>query len=416
MTLCSPHRTSADRCPGVLAVHEAEDGGLARIRLAGGRASAPQLAAVAAAAGQTGSGLVEITGRANLQLRGLAPGAEAQLAEMLEAAGLLPSRAHDRARNLLASPLAGRHPDSVIETDAIVAGLDAAICAEPRLAGLPGRFLFAVDDGSGLGRLGGADLALAPRPEAPGALRLWIGGAETDAAPGAAEAPALASRAALGFLDLCAADGVVAWHVRELEDGAERVAAALGLELIAPADEDSSTPVAGIRPGFQPQRDGREAVTALAPLGRFDATTLDRVAELLGPLGAEARFSRWRTVTVPDLEPAAAKELGAALERADLIVEPATVWEGLSACAGLGYCSKARFDVRAAAQRRASTRRGGAPAEHWSACGRRCGEPSSAPVAVAAEEGGAIAVRAGGRSRLVADEREALALLAEEAQ
>jgi len=408
---CSPHRTSEDRCPGVLAVHEAEDGGLARIRLAGGRISAPQLAAVAAAA-RAGSGLVEITGRANLQLRGLPAGAEAELAEVLEAAGLLPSRQHDRARNLLASPLAGRHPGSLIETDEIVAGLDAAICAEPRLAGLPGRFLFAIDDGSGLGRFAGADLALAPRPQAPGTLGLWIGGAETDAAPSAAEAPALACRAALAFLDLCAGDGTVAWHVRELEDGRERVAAALGLNLVGAAGGRAGAPVAGIRPGFQRQRDGREAVTALAPLGRLDAAALARLAELLGELGAEARLSRWRTLTVADLEPEQARALAGSLELADLIAEPDSVWEGLSACAGLGYCSKARFDVRAAAERRASERRGGAPAEHWSACERRCGEPAKAPIAVAAE-GGAITVRADGRDRLAADEHEALAMLAE---
>ncbi|HEX6665844.1 MAG TPA: hypothetical protein VF081_04555 [Solirubrobacterales bacterium] len=411
MSRCSPQRTSEDRCPGVLAVHEAEDGGLARIRLAGGRISAPQLAAVAAAA-QAGSGLVEITGRANLQVRGLPEGAEAELAEALEAAGLLPSRPHDRARNLLASPLAGRHPDSLIETDGIVAGIDAAICAEPRLAGLPGRFLFAVDDGSGLGLFGGADLALAPRSESPEALRFWIGGAETDALVSAAEAPALACRAALAFLDLCAADDVVAWHVRELESGRKRVAAALGLALVDAAGKRASAPVPGLRPGFQGQRDGREAVTALAPLGRLDAAALARLAELLGELGAEARLSRWRTLTVADLEPEQARSLAASLELVDLIAEPDSVWEGLSACAGLGYCSKARFDVRAAAERRASERRGGAPAEHWSACDRRCGEPAKAPIAVAAE-GGAISVRAGGRSRLAADEREALAMLAE---
>ena len=410
MNRCNPHRTSEDRCPGVLSIHAAEDGGLARIRLSGGRISAPQLAAVAAAAG-AGSGLVEITGRANLQLRGLPAGTEAGLAAGLEAAGLLPSRRHDRARNLLASPLAGRHPRSLIDTDEVVAGLDAAICAEPRLAPLPGRFLFAIDDGSGLGRFPGGDLTLAPRPESPQALRLWIGGAETDTALGAAEAPALTCRAALAFLDICAEDGVVAWHVRELEQGRQRIAAALGVKLVQ-GGERLGAPVAGIRPGFQRQLDGREAVTALAPLGRLDASALVALAELLGSLGAEARLSRWRTFTIADLEPATARSLATSLELIGLIVEPDSVWEGLSACAGLGYCSKARFDVRAAAERRASERRGGAPAEHWSACDRRCGEPASAPIAVAAE-GGAIAVRAEGRSRLAADEREALAMLAE---
>lgn len=410
MSGCNPQRISEDRCPGVLTHHAAADGGLARIRLSGGRISAPQLAAVAAAAG-AGSGLVEITGRANLQLRGLPAGAAARLAAALEAVGLLPSRRHDRARNLLASPLAGRHPRSLIDTDEVLAGLDARICAEPRLAPLPGRFLFAIDDGSGLGCFPGADLTLTPLPESPQALRLWIGGAETNTALGAAEAPALACRAALSFLEIRGEDGVAARHVRELEQGPSRIAAALEVKLVQ-GSEGLAAPVAGVRPGFQRQRDGREAVTALAPLARLDAAALAALAELLGTCGAEARLSRWRTLTIADLEPAAARSLAASLELIDLILEPDSVWEGLSACAGLGYCSKARFDVRAAAERRASERRGGAPAEHWSACDRRCGEPASAPIAVAAE-GGAIAVRADGRSRLAADECEALAMLAE---
>jgi precorrin-3B synthase len=333
-----------DRCPGVLALHEAEDGALARIRVPGGRVSPAALRAVAAAA-SLGSGLVELTSRANLQVRGL-PG-DVDLLPLLRAGGLVRSLEHDRVRNVIGSPLAGP------AADAVVAELDRGLCADAGLASLPRRFLFAVDDGTGLALGQGADVAL------DGEGRLWLAGRATNATGGAL----LALDAARAFLAV-AGD---AWRVADR--GAEVVARALGVEL-----RSGAPAAARLRPGKRRLADGSVAVTALAPLGRLDREVVEALAEL-----GEVRVSPWRTLTVRDAPETALRSLG-------LVMAPDSGWTRLSACVGLGACAKAKVDVRAEATRRAAERGPDAPVEHWSACERRCGEPADVEISVVAGE------------------------------
>src|SRR5271156_2139228 len=141
-----------DGCPGAVQVHQAADGALLRVRLPGGMITAAQLAALDGVSSGLGSGTLELTGRGNVQLRAI--GDVTAAAEAIALAGLLPSATHERVRNIVASPLSGRVGGNADVRD-WVGELDAAICAEPRLAELGGRFWFSLDDGradvSGLG-------------------------------------------------------------------------------------------------------------------------------------------------------------------------------------------------------------------------------------------------------------------------
>jgi precorrin-3B synthase len=428
---CRPSR-GADRCPGVLRLHAAEDGALARVRLPGGRASAGQLRALAEA-GALGNGIVELTSRANVQLRGLPQDAGAAVAELLAAGGLLPSIEHERVRNVIASPLAGRHPRSLASTDEVVEALDAGLCADPALAELSGRFLCAVDDGSGLALGRGADVTLVA--VAADRFKLLLAGVETGLVAASADAASLALDAARAFL---AVRGD-AWRIAELsDDGPALVAARVGSNAAAGGScrvrVRAHRPAGGARASSSPparsslgasadtssvpapppslpigtfaQRDGLVAVTALAPLGRVDLHALTSLARLV----PEVRFGVGRTMTVPDVEPDGVAALTDELRGLGLVLEDGSGWNGLTACAGLGACAKAQVDVRAAAARRAAVRAADGPAEHWAACERRCGQTRGVVRAVAATPEG-IAVG----ERVVATMDDALSLLDAEA-
>jgi precorrin-3B synthase len=283
----------------VLALHEAADGWLARVRLPGGRLRSSQLRALADVAG-LGNDTVQLTARANLQVRGLQPGAGEQIAAGLAAAGLLPSRAHERVRNVLASPLAGRHPAALADVDGLVAGLDRELCADADLAGLPRRFLFLVEDGSGVLGAADHDVALAPVPVSPDEFALLLDGLDSGWRVPAVDAPALALAAARLFLAL----REDAWRVRELGGGAPALIDALSdRRLPASARRGEATVVLAQAPsttlavGRARQRDGLLALTAGVPHGRLCSTQLRALANL----DAEVRVSPWRTLSLVDL-------------------------------------------------------------------------------------------------------------------
>jgi len=327
---------TADACPGVLRLHAAADGHLARVRAPGGRLDTRALQALAEAA-SLGSDIVELTSRAGLQVRGLPEGSAGALADVLSRGGLLPSLAHDRVRNIAAAPLAGRAPAALAGVDQIVDALDRALCADAELVELPGRFLFAVDDGTCALEPLRADVELAAErggasePECGDGLRsgrgetfrLYLDGLATSLAVEPARAPDAALRAARAFLTLRREDAGGAWRVHELRGGARRLARELGLDVVDPARgawasrgaakagaEDARARGLVRRLGLHVQRDGLLALAALPPLARLGREQLVRLAELAGALGNGAgvgvRVSPWRTLTFVDVPASAA--------------------------------------------------------------------------------------------------------------
>ena len=377
-----PARADLDACPGALRLHAAADGPLARVRVPGGRMTGAQLAAVQALAEQWGDGHIELTSRANLQLRALESAPAEQLEVRLGAAGLLPSTTHELVRNIAASPL----PGGPIDFPAAVPALDRALCADPRLAGLPGRFLFALDNGDGDVAFS-ADVAALPLGSAVAILFAGVD-AGLRVEPGEVVAALIAG--AHAFLDERAAQQPagpetprVAWRVRELTAGPARVAARTAAALGIPLGETADLHKPRVREpvGVIAQADGLVAVGALVPLGRLSSVQMTVLASAV-----DLVFTPWRGVVVPDQAPAEAGIWVGRLAEAGLEVAAGSRWAGVTACAGRPGCAKSLADVRADAF--AATTAGDGLPVHWVGCARGCGSPAGSHVRVEATGSG----------------------------
>lgn len=351
-------RARADMCPGVFATHDAVDGALARVRLPGGAVSSAQLKVLAGCAEDLGDGAVHLTSRANVQLRGLdrdMPG----LVSRLSAAGLLPSPAHERVRNILASPQSGLS-GGLADVRDLAARVDTELCARPELTALPGRFLFALDDGRGDISGEGADVCW--RAVGPGTGALLLDGADSGLRVGAAQA----SEALLGLAEAFLTARGTAWRVRELSDLAPLVDAVRGLASeVGPVDMPVSP---GLPIGVLRQDTGGVSIGVAPVFGQLSSAQLRLVADV----AARAVVTPWRSLLLPDVPGSALGEL----TDAGLVVDPDAGSLGVSSCIGHPGCVKSRADVRADASKVLS----GLPATvraHFSGCERRCGKPSA---------------------------------------
>lgn len=295
-------RTRPDLCPGVARPWPAEDGGLVRLRLVGGRVAAGQLAALASVATAHGDGRVHLTARANLQLRGLplVDGAlPAEVVAALHGTGLVPAPAHELVRNVMVSPLTGLAGGRA-DLRPVAAALDAALVADPALAALPARFLLVLDDGRG-------DLLDRPadvRLVAVDAEHAQVGWGEDRWGPvlPLAAAPEALLAVARAFLTARPAGDDAPWHVAELEEAAGPLdvpglpAAPRDARLPAPGGPTAAPlpagPVAGVR----------ELEHVVAPDGLLADDQLARLAAL--PAATALVVTPWRGVLAPPAVPA----------------------------------------------------------------------------------------------------------------
>ena len=382
-------RIVADACPGVLRPHRAADGDLVRLRIPGGVTSAGAMTALAAAATRYADGTIQLTSRGNLQLRGLDVSADADeavaeldrgLTPAVTAAGFLPSATHERVRNLVTSPLTGRSGGQA-DLRPLTAEVDRLLQGSPTLAGLPGRFLFVLDDGRGDVLKLRPDLGVRATTADRG--RLLVGdliGPEVDLAGAPAEIVSLAEK----FVDL----GTTAWQVRELPGQGRELRADLSeWSLPIPADPPSI--------GLLQQDDGRWSAVLTMPFGVLNEAQVGAIAGVAGFADGVLIVTPWRTIVIPDLPTVTAGMLET-LESAGLVLNEESPWTAVTACTGSPGCAKGAADVRGLLARALNQKRAvefsmpNTPV-HVVACGRRCGSPAGRHLEVLAGEAALIA-------------------------
>ncbi|MET7620013.1 precorrin-3B synthase [Streptomyces sp. NPDC005408] len=386
-------RDRGDSCPGTLRLHAADDGALARVRIPAGVLTAGQALALWDAAQRLGDGSLHLTSRGNVQLRGLGEGCDRELADVLGAAGLLPSPRHERVRNIVASPLSGLDGRGEADVQPWARELDRLLCASDAATGLSGRFLFAFDDGRGDMVALGADVTVRATGRVGAVLRLGPGG--TALSVRGEDAPRAALLAAEAFLDAARDIEARCWRMSELPGGSRELtvevasrlrADGIHSELVpAPAWTVGDPPLPGVVAGPE----GPAALSVLAPLGVLTAAQwrqLVAVAEQNG--NGELRLTPWRGVILPGVGAP-----GTALASAGIVTSPVSPWLGVGACIGRPGCAKSLADVRADAAAALGPGPSGLPV-YWSGCERRCGHPHGDWVdVVATADGYDISVR-----------------------
>lgn len=345
-------------CPGALRPMQSGDGWLVRIRPPGGTLTPVQAAGIARASLAYGNGTLDLSLRANLQLRGVTPETHGPLIDDLAALGLIDADiATETARNITVTPFwhAGDG------TQALAASLAVALTDAPDL---PGKFGFAVDTGP-CPRLSQTPADIRLERDAQGQLILRPDGHPMGRHVTKDTAAAAALSLARWFLDTGGAPqgrGRMAAHLTRatLPEGFAIRPAAL-------------VPPPG--PGLQP-----EGALVGFVFGQVQAETLAAVADL----GHDLRLTPWRMLLIAGLQ--------ALPDLPGLITAPDDPLLRVTACPGAPGCGQAHGPTRALARALAPLAGDGL---HVSGCAKGCAHPGVAPITLVATVQGHDLIRNG---------------------
>jgi ferredoxin-nitrite reductase len=135
-------------CPGLFSGSRARDGILSRMRIPGGILNVQQCRAIADLVDRYSIGYLQVTNRANLQIRNLNSAISAEVWQNLQELGLASRSVEiDPIRNIMASPTAGIDRQQLLDTRPLVQAWDDYLQSHPELSELSPKFSVGFDGG-----------------------------------------------------------------------------------------------------------------------------------------------------------------------------------------------------------------------------------------------------------------------------
>jgi precorrin-3B synthase len=415
-------------CPGLLRIAPALDGGICRIKLPCGRLTTAQALAIADLAERCASGIIEITNRANLQLRGVTAEHADSLIEGLLAAGLGPSTSGgDDVRNLLVSPTLGIDVETTPNIEPLASQILESLQNQTRFHQLSPKFAILLDGGERTAMLEHPhDLWLSIMPGSDSLMAFGLAGcpplasslSTTLAAVPEQDVLALVEAVLQLFLDLARPEQTRMRHLLD-ELSAAKFLQLLRQRVSFPLFTDDSvfawrrvSPMHYTYIGVHAQRQADLPQTDLyyvgaAPvLGRIDVVQLRGLAELAREYGdGVVRATPWQNVLLANVTRAGANLVAAEMQNLGLSCDPNAVLTRTIACTGSSGCAKGLADTKSDALALATflnaaltdrlERNSQAgfisdliPAVHLSGCMRSCAAAHIAPFTLLAKASG----------------------------
>jgi ferredoxin-nitrite reductase len=354
-------------CPDIYHPAVARDGLLTRLRIPGGVLTVAQCLAIEQLLATTGLGYVQVTNRANLQLRGLDRDLTSELIASLTAVGLAAKTAVDGIRNLMTSPTAGIDATELIDVRPLVAAWDEYLTAHPELGVLSNKFSVGFDGGGSVSILDRPNditllaisagefllhLAMGARGDAPVSVGVRLG--MNECVPMLA---AISSAYRRGIMAL-GGDTRRKLRLREVIEGwgldefwrVVRESGEIHHELVVPIAVDSVAieDICAHLGVVWPQKQvGLNYLGVSLLLGRVNSFQIGGLADISRKYGSGSiRLTPWQNAIVPDIPDEDVGVVRKSIEALGLRFEANNVNGLLTACAGASGCQFGATDTQ----------------------------------------------------------------------